>query len=90
MGITHAVNIMRNKKLRLSAIITRNVHGVAEKISAQTGNFSSGEVDATRKTFNLDTGSQRFRFYLVWITSLPTAQDGGGFRAAISELKLFG
>ena len=46
MGITHAVNIMRNKKLRLRAIITRNVHTVADKLNAQAGNFSSGEVDA--------------------------------------------
>jgi eukaryotic-like serine/threonine-protein kinase len=49
----------------------------------------SGELDATRKTFNLDTGSQRFRYYLVWVTRLP-ANPGGGFRAAISELKLLG
>jgi len=47
MGITHAVNIMRNKKLRLCAIVTRNVHGVADKINNQAGNFSPGEVDAT-------------------------------------------
>jgi hypothetical protein len=60
------------------------------KTVADWTRVGSGEVDATRKTFNLDTGSQRFRFYLVWITSLPTAQDGGGFRAAISELKLLG
>jgi hypothetical protein len=60
------------------------------KTVADWTRVGSGEVDATRKTFNLDTGSQRFRYYLVWITSLPTAQDGGGFRAAISELKLLG
>ncbi|HEX6226108.1 MAG TPA: Gfo/Idh/MocA family oxidoreductase [Chryseolinea sp.] len=47
MGITHAVNILRNDKLKLRAIITRNVHGVPEKINSQIGNFSSGETDPT-------------------------------------------
>jgi len=45
MGITHAVNIARNKKLCLRAIINRNIHNVADKLNAQTGNFSSGEID---------------------------------------------
>ena len=48
-----------------------------------------GEVDASRKTFNLDTGSQRFRYYLVWVTKLPE-HPRGGFRAAVSELRLLG
>jgi eukaryotic-like serine/threonine-protein kinase len=48
-----------------------------------------GEMDSTRKTLGLDTGSQRFRYYLVWITRL-TDKDGGGFSAAISELRLLG
>jgi eukaryotic-like serine/threonine-protein kinase len=48
-----------------------------------------GEVDTERKTFDLDTGSQRFRYYLVWATELPQHPDGG-FRAAISELRLLG
>jgi predicted dehydrogenase len=47
MGITHAVNIMRNKKLCLRAIVDPNVQGVADKVNAQNGNFSSGQVDAT-------------------------------------------
>lgn len=46
MGITHALNIQRNKKLRLSAIITRNVDGIASKLNEKTGNFSSGVIDA--------------------------------------------
>lgn len=45
MGITHAVNILRNEKLKLRAIITRNVQGVPEKLNGQIGNFSSGERD---------------------------------------------
>jgi serine/threonine-protein kinase len=48
-----------------------------------------GEVDATRKTFDLDTGSQRFRYYILWLTKLPEHPDGG-FRAAVSELRLLG
>jgi predicted dehydrogenase len=47
MGITHAVNIIRNKKLCLRAIITRNTHGIADKLINQTGNFSSGEIDVS-------------------------------------------
>jgi serine/threonine-protein kinase len=48
-----------------------------------------GEMDALRKTFSVDTGSQRFRYFLVWATEL--AKDpGGGFRAAVSELRLLG
>ncbi len=46
MGITHALNITRNKKLCLQAIITRGTDRIAEKLDAQTGNFSSGEIDA--------------------------------------------
>jgi predicted dehydrogenase len=45
MGVTHAVNIMRNKKLNLRAIITRNTDTIADKLNAQGGNFSSGEID---------------------------------------------
>jgi len=45
MGITHALNIQRNKKLKLQAIITRNVNGITTKLHDQIGNFSSGEVD---------------------------------------------
>ncbi len=39
MGVTHAVNIMRNKKLSLRAIITRNAHTIADKLNAQAGKF---------------------------------------------------
>ena len=46
MGITHALNIQRNKKLKLAAIITRNVEGIASKLNEKIGNFSSGEIDA--------------------------------------------
>lgn len=45
MGITHALNIQRNKKLSLRAIITRNVGGIEAKLNEQIGNFSSGSID---------------------------------------------
>jgi hypothetical protein len=48
----------------------------------------SGTMDAKRKTFSLDTGRQRFRYFLVWVTAL--APDDGRFGAAISELRLLG
>jgi predicted dehydrogenase len=47
MGITHALSILKNERLCLRAIITRNTNGVADKLQQQTGNFSSGEVDAS-------------------------------------------
>ena len=45
MGLTHAVNILKNKKLLLCAIINRNANSIPEKLTAQSGNFSSGEID---------------------------------------------
>jgi eukaryotic-like serine/threonine-protein kinase len=61
---------------------------VAKSISSWTL-VGSGEMNATRKTFNLDTGTGRFRYYAVWITQLPR-NPSGGFKAAISELRLLG
>ena len=46
-------------------------------------------MDATRKTFPLDTAGQRSRYYLVWITRLTEGATGGS-SAAISEVKLLG
>jgi hypothetical protein len=41
---------------------------------------------ATSKTkVDLDTATNRYRYYLVWITKLPPGQD----KAAISEIRLF-
>jgi hypothetical protein len=59
------------------------------KTVADWTRVGTGELDANRKTLNLDTGGQRFRYYLAWITKLPAAA-GGGFRASISELTLLG
>ena len=46
MGLTHAVSILKNKRMRLRAIITRDRHGIESKLQQQTGNFSAGEVDS--------------------------------------------
>jgi hypothetical protein len=56
---------------------------------AEWTRVGSGDMDSGRKTFGLDTGGQRFRFYLVWVTQL--ARDTNGhFSAAISDLRLLG
>lgn len=45
MGLTHAVNIMQNKKLCLRAIVNRNTGSIPDKLASQSGNFSAGEID---------------------------------------------
>ena len=50
---------------------------------------ASGTMDSGRKTINLDTASQRSRFYLLWITNL-TESPTGRSNAAISDLDLLG
>jgi predicted dehydrogenase len=45
MGITHALNIQKNKKFNLRAIITRDVTGIPSKLHQQIGNFPIGEID---------------------------------------------
>lgn len=59
------------------------------KTVAKWTRVGGGEMDADRKTFGLDTGGQRFRYYLLWITKLAKGASGG-FDAAISELRLLG
>ena len=49
----------------------------------------SGAMDRRRKTFTLDTGGQRFRYYLVWITRLAPAANSR-FQAGISDISLLG
>lgn len=46
MGITHAIHILKNKRLNLRAIITRDADAIPGKLNSLSGNFSSGEVDA--------------------------------------------
>lgn len=45
MGITHAINILRNKNITLQAIITRHPQNIDSKLNEQVGNFSSGSLD---------------------------------------------
>jgi predicted dehydrogenase len=45
MGITHAINIQRNKKLNLRAIVTRDVKSIPSRLNKQVGNFSGGKID---------------------------------------------
>ncbi len=47
--------------------------------------LASGTVDASDKSFKLDTGGTAYRYYLVWITKLAPDQE----RAEISEIRLF-
>jgi serine/threonine-protein kinase len=50
---------------------------------------ASDEMDASRKTLDLDTAGQRSRYYLIWITELTEGATGGS-SAAISEVRLLG
>ena len=43
------------------------------------------EATKTRNRIDLDTATNRYRYYLVWITKLPPGEE----RVAISEIRLF-
>ena len=45
MGMTHTVNILKNKDLNLVAIIDKDLDGIEEKLSSGSGNFSTGNID---------------------------------------------
>lgn len=47
MGITHAHNILKNKKFALRAIITRDGNSIQSRLERLNGNFSPGEVDSS-------------------------------------------
>jgi eukaryotic-like serine/threonine-protein kinase len=66
---------------------------VANDIPKSVANWTrvgGGEMNSARKVFDLDTGTQTFRYFLVWATRLAADPQGGGFRAAISEVRLLG
>ncbi len=46
MGMTHTGNILRNPSVRLSAIVDKHSGSIHEKLSSQTGNFSTGTIRA--------------------------------------------
>lgn len=45
MGMTHAVNILKNERLELVAIIDKDLEGINAKLTAEKGNFSTGNID---------------------------------------------
>jgi serine/threonine-protein kinase len=47
--------------------------------------LGGGTIRSDQQRFKLDTGGKRYRYYLVWITSLPPNSE----RVEISELSLF-
>lgn len=45
MGMTHAVNIIKNDQLRLTAIIDKDIEGIEQKLTSKTGNFAIEGID---------------------------------------------
>lgn len=45
MGMTHAINILKNNQLKLAAIIDKDLDGLERKLTSDTGNFSTGNID---------------------------------------------
>lgn len=45
MGMTHALNILKNKDLQLTAIVNKNPEAVKETLSSATGNIETGHFD---------------------------------------------
>jgi predicted dehydrogenase len=46
MGMTHAVNILKNENLKLSAIVDQDLEGIEAKLTSKTGNFAIENIDA--------------------------------------------
>jgi predicted dehydrogenase len=46
MGVTHAVHVRKNPRMRLAAIITRDANTITAKLNGQVGNFPVGDLDA--------------------------------------------
>ena len=62
--------------------------GRPETLSGYT-RVGGGDVTAREQRFSLETGGERFRYYLVWITKLPPVEDGeSGGKAEITEVQL--
>jgi predicted dehydrogenase len=59
MGLTHTLNILRNKDLKLSAIVDKNPALIEKTINGKVGNISTGSIDPKKlkgvnKYSNLD------------------------------------
>ncbi len=45
MGMTHALNMLKNDKLRLVAIVDKDLESIERKLTSPEGNFSTGNLD---------------------------------------------
>ena len=45
MGITHTINILRNREVELVAIVDKYPENIRQKLNEQIGNFSTGSID---------------------------------------------
>ena len=45
MGMTHAANIIKNSHLNLVAIVDKDVEGIQQKLTSNTGNFAIEDLD---------------------------------------------
>lgn len=46
MGMTHTLNILNNPDLKLTAIVDKNPDVIRKNLSQQSGNFSTGKINA--------------------------------------------
>jgi len=44
MGLSHTINILKNKELQLTAIVDKDQGNIEKKLTEQTGNFSTGNL----------------------------------------------
>ncbi|MDP2855510.1 MAG: Gfo/Idh/MocA family oxidoreductase, partial [bacterium] len=44
MGLTHTINILKNKRLQLVAIVDKNIENIEKNLRDQVGNFSTGNI----------------------------------------------
>ncbi|MFA5819184.1 MAG: hypothetical protein WC854_07885, partial [Bacteroidales bacterium] len=44
MGLTHTINILKNKHLQLVAIVDKNIENIEKNLRDQVGNFSTGSI----------------------------------------------
>jgi eukaryotic-like serine/threonine-protein kinase len=84
--VAHAIRVVTPREgWSLDLYVANSVPGSV----ADWTRVGGGDVDAPRKSFGLDTGGQRFRYFLAWVTRLAD-DPNGGFRASIAELRLLG
>jgi predicted dehydrogenase len=44
MGLSHTINILKNRKLQLVAIVDKDAAGIEKKLDGKSGNFSTGNI----------------------------------------------